>query len=332
MAVTLAEYAKQAYNSGNKLLGNIADWFLMESNPAQLIPWSTEKELAIQILAMQTLPTVGWRMVNGTPSESTGKFQDKIEAKYIVGHYIDVDRVIVKAGASVGDVRQNQRRLSAKAMAFEFNDAFINGNPSTTPTTPTFKWIKDRVTDINAAGYTSQYIDGGSATTGKGMLYDTTERKYFLNKLTELIYAVSGHNPDALYMNKKMLLAFWSCLRDEQLLRQDKDMFGRVITKYGDTGVDLIDIGLKADQSTEIITNAETVSGGTDETSIYAVKYGAEEYFWGIQQEPMQVTDLGLVQSKPVYRDDVEWVVGLAVSNPRSLARLYGLVADNGAS
>ena len=93
-----------------------------------------------------------------------------------------------------------------------------------------------------------------------------------------------------------------------------------------------MDIGIKADQSTQIITLTETLSGGTDETSIYGVKYGEGEYLWGIQQTSLEVRDLGEIDTKPVLRDRVEWVVGLAVSNPRSLARAYGFVPDNGAS
>ncbi len=326
MAMTLAEYAKIAYNSGNLLLGNIADWFLMESNVLQLIPWATDKHLAIQITANQTLPTVSWRKINAAFSESTGKFQQKIESKYIFGHYIDVDVVIAKAGDTIGDIRQNQRELSAKAMAFEFNDQFINGDP----VNDEFKGLLERVEDIRV-DYSSQYIDGGSTVTNnRGMLYDTTERHYFIDKVAELIHMVIEHKPDAMYMNAKMYLAFEACMRREQLLKQTEDMFGRIINTF--QSVPLIDIGIKADQSNEIITNGENLSSGSEETSIYGVKYGDGKYFWGIQQEPMQVTDLGELQTISKYRDKVEWVVGLAHSNPRSIARLFGMVADAGES
>ena len=326
MALTLAEYAKQAYNDGNLLLGNIADWFLMESNVAQLIPWATNKQLAVKIVAWDSLPTVGWRKINAAYSESTAKLQHKIESKYIFGHDIDVDVVLAKAGDTIGDVRQNQRMASAKAMAFEFNDQFINGDPANDE----FKGVSARVDDVYAAGYTDQYFDAGSATSGRGLLYDTTDRQYFMDNVAKLIHVTAEHKPDALYMNSKMYLAFEAALRREGVLKQTEDMFGRIINAYQQ--VPLIDIGIKADQSTEIITNAEILSGGTDETSIYSVKYGDEQYLWGIQQEAMQARDLGEIDTKPVYRDRVEWVVGLAVNNPRSIARAYGFVADNGAS
>ena len=323
MAVTLADYAKTAYNEGKLILGEIADWFLMESNILQVLPWATNKELSILITAMKSLPTIGTRKINANFDESSGKFQQKPEGLYIFGHLIDVDNVLVKADPSQ---RQTQRRMSAKAMSFKFNDMFINGNPASDE----FKGLKMRVDDVNADGYTDQYIDAGSATTGKGVLYDTTERHYFIDKVSKLIHVISEHKPDALFMNAKLYLCFESAMRREGLLKQTEDMFGRIINTF--QGISLIDIGIKADQTTEIITNGENLSGGTDETSIYAVKYGENEYLWGLQQAPIEVTDLGEISSSPVFRDRVQWVVGLAVSNPRAIARAYGFVADSGAS
>jgi len=323
MAVTLAEFVKTAANEGQTLVPLYGNWFLRESNVLQLIPWASDKNLAVKITSMKTLPTVGWRKINGTPSESTGLSDQKIESKYIFGHYIDVDKVLVEADPNA---RMTQRQMSAEAMAFEFNDQFINGDPANDE----FKGISKRIDDIYADGYTDQKFDAGSATTGRGMLYDTTDRQYFMDNVAKLIHVIDKHKPDALFMNSKMYLAFEAALRREGVLKQDADMFGRIINTY--SSVSLIDIGIKADQSTEIITNAETGSGGTDETSIYAVKYGEGTDLWGIQQKALEVTDQGLYQGKPVYRDLVEWVVGLAVANPRALARAYGFVADNGAS
>lgn len=323
MAVTLADHAKVSANEGKYLISTVADYFLMESMMLQLIPWESSAELATAIPFMTSLPTVTWRKLNASYSESTGKFGIKTEDKYIYGHDIDVDVVLVRANP---ENRTRQRRASAKAMAFEFNDQFINGDP----TNDEFKGLSSRVDDVYDDGYTDQYIDAGSSVAGRGILYDTTERHAFIDNVAKLIHVISAHKPDGLMMNAKMYLAFESAMRRESLLKQTEDMFGRIINSF--QNVPLIDVGVKADQTTEIITNTETLSGGTDETSIYAVKYGDGEYFWGVQQAPLDVRDLGEVDDKPVYRDRVEWVVGLATSNPRSIARAYGFVADSGAS
>ncbi len=324
MAMTLNDYAMLKDTSN--LIKFVANYFIMESNPLDQIPWQTNKSLSIGIVAMDTLPSVSWRKVNAAYSESTGTTKQKVESKYIFGHDIDVDVVIAKASDTVIGARQLQRKMSAQAMAFEFNDRFING----AATADDIKGLMYRVTDIYNEGYTGQYIDGGSATINRGMLYDTTERNYFMDKLNLLLHSIAGHKASAMYMNSKMLLAIESAFRREKYLAQDKDQFDRVVTFYHETP--MYDIGLKADQSTEIITNTETLSGGTEETSIYAAKYGEDEFLWGLQQEPLQVRDLHEIDSKPVYRDRVEWVVGLAHSNPRSIARLFGLVPNAEAS
>ncbi|KKN76524.1 hypothetical protein LCGC14_0370330 [marine sediment metagenome] len=325
MAVTILDHAMVSANEGKMVLAAIENWFARESHMAQSLVWATNKELAVQITSWKTLPTVGTRILNAGFSESSGKFQQKIESKYIFGHYIDVDSVLVDANPAE---RTIQRQQSAEGMAFKFNDMFINGDPQSNE----FKGLSGRVDDVNALGgiYTDQYIDAGSATTGKGILYDTTERHYFIDQMAKLKHVIVGHRPDAFLMNSKMYLAFESAMRRESLLKQDADQFGRIINMF--SSVPLVDIGIKADQATEIITNGESLSLGSDETSIYAYRLGEGKYLWGIQQKPMEVIDHGRRDSAPVFRDEVQWVIGLAVSDPRSIARAYGFVADSGAS
>ncbi len=323
MAVSLADHAMQAANEGKLVLAEIAYWGLEESMILQTIMWATQPQLAVQVTAAKTLPTVGTRKINASFSESTGKFEQKIENKYILGHNIDVDPVLEKANPGE---RQTQRRMSAKAMAYTFNNMFINGDPGSDE----FKGLKMRVDDVNARGFTDQYIDAGSVNAAnRGLLYDATEQHYFFDKISEIIAAIIG-GPDALYMNKKLLLAFESAARRRQLLKQTEDMFGRIINTY--SNVPLIDIGRDGYQSTtEIITNSETLSGGSEETSVYAVKYGENEFLWGMQQDALEVTDVGLTDAG-MLRDRVEWVVGLAHSQPLSIARAYGFVANAEAS
>ncbi len=320
MAVTLVDHAMQSANQGKEVQSLIAYWFLEESNLAQILPLASNLQLALQITSMKTLPTIGTRKINASFSESSGTFEQKVEGKYIFGHEINVDTVLVKADPTE---RQTQREMSAHAMAFKFNDMYINGNPASDE----FKGLKMRVDDVNADGFTDQYIDAGSATNNRGMLYDTTDRQYFMDNISKLIDVTVGHRSSALFMNSKMYLAFEACFRRENVLRQDKDMFGRIINIYQDTP--LLRIGVNADQTTEVITNSESLSSGSEETSIYSCRFGEKMYLWGLQQEPMTVNDLGEVSDAPVYRDRVQWVVGLGLANPRAIARAYGFVANN---
>jgi hypothetical protein len=325
MAWTLAELSKIETDPLRK---SIVDTLLMESDVAQLCPWETIGQLATTIVKYKDLPSVGFRLINAGYTEATGHFTQKVENIALMGGMIDTDKAIARAKNTVADARATMQQMMVKAMAYNFNDKFINGSPVTTPTE--FKGIKERVDDEYAAGYTDCYIDGGGAGTNRGFLYDTAARNLFLNNLDKLIYAIPGHKPDILFMNKKTLLAVRSLLRLEKLLDTSRDMFDRQIDMY--SGARLVDIGVKADQTTEIITNTESVSGGSEESSIYAVKFGVGEFLWGIQEYPMEADDKGLLEDKPVYRTEVDWPLGLAHVHQYSCARLYGFVPDSDAS
>jgi len=324
MAITMADHAATAANDGKLVLAEIALWALEQSPVLQIVPWATNIELAVQITSWASLPTVGTRKINASFSESTGKFEQKIEDKYIFGHYIDVDTVLVAANPNA---RENQRKASAKAMSFKFNNMFINGDPASDE----LKGLQKRVTDAVNAGYTDQYFNGGSSTTGRGVLYDATEQHHFLDGIAKIIEVTAEESPDAIFMNSRLYLCVESATRRTTLLKQTEDMFGRIINTYG--GVPIYKLGpISAFSTTLILPNTETLNGGSDETSIYAVKFSEEEYVWGIQQSPMEVIDYGRISSASVYRDEVQWVIGLAVNNPRSIARAYGFVADDGAN
>lgn len=323
MAWTLAELSKIETDVLRK---SVIDTLIMETNTLELIPWETIGQLATSVVAVQDLPSVGFRKVNAAWEESTGHLKQKVEHISLLGGDIDTDKAIARAKNTIADARAIMQQLMLKAMAFKFNDKLINGDPTTNP--EEFKGLLKRVDDIVAEGYTGQRIACGT-TSGDGILLSSGESHKFLDSLDQLFYTVKGHKPDYLLMNTKMLLALRSLLRREKLLDTTKDMFDRVIDVY--MGARLIDIGVKADQTTDIITSTEDADGaaGTSEcTSIYAVKFGIGELTWGIQQYPLEVEDLGELQTKPVYRTRVDFPLGLATVDPRSLGRLYGVIPD----
>ena len=320
MSMTLAELSKIETDVLRK---SVIDNLILESNVLEMVPWETIGTLATSVVMIKDLPSVGFRKVNEGYAESTGHFEQKTENISLFGGDIDTDIAIARAKNTIADARAIQQTLKLKAIAYNFNDKFINGNPQSDP--EEYKGLSKRIDNINTDGYTDQYVDLAD-TTNSGILRDQAARFAFLDKLNTLIYAIKGHNPQYLLMNKKLLLATRSLLMREKLLDNARDMFERNIDVY--MGARLIDIGVKSDQTTEIITNTETLGGGSYETSIYAVKFGIGDSTWGIQQYPLEVRDLGELESKPVYRTRLDWNLGLATVDPRSLGRLYGIRAD----
>jgi hypothetical protein len=152
-----------------------------------------------------------------------------------------------------------------------------------------------------------------------------------IDGLDALIDACDGHTADLLIMNGTLRLRLIASLRQQKMFATDKDSFGRVIYRYGEGGPEIVNAGPKADQTTEIIGNVELTNGtaitGGAATSIYAVKLAPMKYLQGIQEYALRTADLGELEAKPVYRVRVDWPVGIALINPRSIARACGIIA-----
>ena len=322
---TLVELSKIETDTLRK---SVIDTLLMESNIMEIVPWETIGALATTVVRMGTLPSVGFRKINEGYSKGTAALEQKVETISLMGGNFDTDKAIVRAKNTIASARAITQVMMTKAIAYKFNDKFINGNPESDP--EEFKGIKERVTDLYDEGYTGQLVD--FECDGVGILNSSTHSHDFLNFLDKLIYQIKGHNPDFLLMNSKMLLAIKSIMRKEDLLDKTKDSFDRPIDAYG--GARLIDIGVKADQTTEIISKVETAAGaatGGESTSIYAVKFGIGEFLWGIQEYPLEVEDLGRLEDKPVYRTEMDWPVGFALADPYSIARGIDIIPDSSA-
>lgn len=323
---TLAEFSKIETDPLRK---SVLDTLLMEVDVLQIVPWETIGTLSTKVVRYQDLPSFGYRKINGPFAESTGHLEGKIETIVLGGLDIDTDKAIARAKNTIADARAIQQTMALKATAYQFNWKFIAGDPATDP--EEFKGLRLRVDDVYDGGFTNQKFACNDTDTG--ILNSQTTRFNFIQDLDKLIYAIKGHAPEMLLMNQKMLLALRSALLRERLLTYDQDMFGRRIEMYGSTR--LVDIGVREDQITEIILNTETAaglaSGGTECTSIYAVRFGVGEYLWGIQEYPLEVEDLGELQTKPSYRTRVDWPHGLADVDPRCMARMYGIVPDSSA-
>ena len=320
---TLVEFSKIATDPLQK---GVIDALLMDIPIMEMIPWQTIGALSVGITRLGTLPNVGFRKINEGFVVSTGSLEQRIESIALMGADFDTDKALVRASTTGPTARAVTQVMMLKAMAYKFNDKFINGNPESDP--EEFKGLKERVNDLVDEGYTGQYINN-AGTQGDGILLDDDEFYNFLNKLDELLYAIKGHRPDYLQMNGKMLLAMRAGLRKAKLLDTTKDMFDRVVDVYQNCR--MVDIGTTADQTTEIITSTETLEadGGSESTSIYAMKFAMGQMLWGIQEYPLEVEDKGLLEDKPIYRTEVDWPLGLAMADPYCLSRLYGIIPDN---
>jgi hypothetical protein len=320
MAYTLADFSAQATQPLKKAV--IETWrkesFLMDK-----LPIETAGTLSVEFVRTKTLPTITARNIGEGMTESKGVLEPMSETVSVLSAYIDVPREYVAAKNTLGNVRAEQTKMFSKALAYKFNDMFINGTPASNPKEMTGIWYR-LINDFAAA----QSINGGAIDVSPDSATLSADSGKLIDFMNELNYAVDGHQADMFLMNKTLYLRVLAAIRIAGLWAETKDAFGRQMPTFN--GIPIIDIGNKGDQTTSIILDTEVaggtaVTGGTV-TSMYAVKMG-EGYVKGFQEEPVDVVDVGLLESGIAFRTHINWAVGLYIPNPRSVARVYNIQA-----
>lgn len=251
-----------------------------------------------------TLPEVDFRAVNAPYNESAGTVTAQSETLAIFGGVVDVDRYLQQVRGSVNDQRALQTRLKVKSLALAFTREFFKGDATVNP--DSFNGLAKRLT-------------GGQVITADAGAGNGDVLK--LEHVDQLIDAV-WNGPDVLYMNKANRRKLIQLGRETELVTVEMDAAGRVRTYYDGIPVKVVE---KDNHNDDVLGFDETVGTEDECSSIYAVRYGADEFVCGLTNGGIQVEDLGLIANPPVYRTLIEWYVGLAVFNPKSAARIKGI-------
>jgi hypothetical protein len=313
MALTLPEAAKL---SENDLQRGVIETFVQESPVLDRIPFLTIQGNAYSYNEEATLPNVQFRNVNETYTESTGTVNQKSESLVILGGYADVDRFLVQTRGNLNDQRAVQTRMKVKAASYKFQDSFFNGD--TAVDAKGFDGLKKRLTG-------SQVIS--TATNGMGPVAGGHD---FFDALDALIAQVPGLSAGngAIYANRAVIAKVKSSARRLGGVDMVKEaLTGKIVATYN--GVALLDPGQTA-AGVDILPMTETQGTSNAASSVYAVKFGADEGdrgVTGLTNGGVQVQDMGLLTSAPVYRTFLEFYTGLALFGGKAAARLTGVTA-----
>lgn len=302
MALTLLEASK--INKGDVVRAGVIEMFAAASDVLAALKWVDIPGGSYHYNQEGQLPGVAFRGVNQAWDESTGIINPQVEVLRIGGGELDVDKAILKMHGN--GVRTQHEAMKVKAMALYLTKKIIKGD--STVSALEFDGLMNRITG-------SQKIANGT-TDGGDVLS--------LAKLDEAIDAVD--NPTHLIMSKAVKRILTAAARDINVggyISYGVDAFGRKVTMYNDLPIliaDYDDTGARILDFNEVGSTGSTATA----TSIYVVNMN-DGYFVGLQNGTMEVKDLGEIDSKPVLRTRVEWLVGLATLHGRCAARLYGI-------
>ena len=300
MAVTLAQAAAA---STNMLQRGVIQTFIDESPVLARIPFMEIEGNAYQYTKESALPGIAFRAVNAAYTESTGAVVNATVGLKIFGGDADVDRFIARTLSNLNDQRALQTRLKAKAAAIFFTQNFFSGNSGSNP--DAFDGLS---TMLTGAQVVTAGANGAALT---------------LAMLDDLIAAVIG-GPDVIYANDWLIRKINTLVRatgQTELVSQRE--FGRNVFFYA--GIPIVDPGLSTDGTTRILPFTETQGTDTTTASIYAVKWGEQEFISGLTNGGIDVYDLGELETKPAYRTRIEAYMAIANFNGKAAARLKGI-------
>lgn len=294
--LTMLEWAKL---SDNPLQSGVVELFAANNPVLERLPFQDIAGNAYRYNREESLPGVAFRGINESYTESTGVINPVVETLTICGGDSDYDVALVKMGTGTNDARAAHDALKAKALTLTHLKTFFDGNSETEPRE--FDGLNVRITGDQHI----QLATGGAALT--------------LAKLDELIDAVEG-SPDVLLMNKTLRRKVNALVRASGAATETvNDAFGRQLMAYAG-----IPIGIVEDDATGSAIlgfDEDDGSSNLDTASIYAVRFGLDGLH-GIQTEPMDVRDLGELDTKPAFRTRTEWYSGLVIKNAKAVSRL----------
>lgn len=308
MAISLAESAKL---SQNQLRRGVIEAIVEDAPLLQLLPFEEVAGNAYAYTRENALPGAAFRTVNAAYSESTGTFDQKIVPLAILGGDAAVDRYISQTRSNdIADQRAVQTRLKAKAVAREFQKAFITGVVGS-----------NHFDGLNAfLASTDQEI--AAATNGMSVVgSNDNDRHAFLDKLDETISRVP--NAGIILCNAQILSKFRASARRLSIYDETKDDYGKIISTYN--GIPVVNIGNDA-SGNAILPQTETQGSSNATSSVYVVNLSEENGVVGLTNGGVQVYDLGETDAKPQFVTRIEFYCAIAPLAANSAARLKGVL------
>lgn len=298
MALTLVEASKLEVNDPYR--SGVIELYAGSSDILANLPFEDITGGSLAYNREQTLPGIGFRGVNEAYSPSTGVLNPLTEVLVIAGGELDVDPFIIKTRGM--KQRTVQEAMKIRSLALTWTRKFIKGDSMSDPRE--FDGLQTRATG-------NQVISAGATAGGAAL------------SLAVLDAAIDQTmNPTHLIMSKAMARKFSAAARTTAVsgyVTYTTDQLGKRVMEYN--GLPILTVDLDGSGTAILPFGEAASSGGSTATSIYVVGMGADS-LTGIQNGGMDVQDLGLLQTAPMYRTRVEWYCGLAAFNGRSITRV----------
>jgi HK97 family phage major capsid protein len=292
MALTKAQ---AALLTQDMLQRGVIETITKESAVLRYLPFEQVVGTAVTFNKESAAAAVAWYDVGDTWAESVATFSQATQALSVLGGDADVDAFLSRTYADPNDLEALIIETKAKALAYEFNAKFFDGDTSVDP--KAFNGLNKQLTG------TSQELlvaaNGGALT---------------LDKLDELIDLVKPGKPDALFMSRRSRRKLKSLRRSSgAALETSMNQFGETVDTYDGIPVEIDD---------NILDTYTYGSSGAVCSRIYAVQFGMGRGVIGFENGGLQVEPVGPLETKNARRWRLKWYVTAVLQRPLGAAVL----------
>ena len=290
--------AQSARMTNDVLQAGVIEVLATESKLLQLLPFMNVQGSGYTYNIEKNLGSAQFRKVNGGYTIGAIETIPVTERIVILGDEAVVDTYQIAVESDINNLMAIEVALRTKAIAHKFEKCFIDGGKATDAGVPSeskaneFVGILTRYTETAPANIPSEALPMFQAQV-------ITKTDDLIADLDTLLDMVAG-GADCLIMNKKTRRQLTAKGRAFCDYRQGE--FGTQFVQYG--GVDIVDV------------DGELLADDV----IIAARFGAKEAVCGLQNGGVRVTALGEMEVQPQLKTRIEWFVGLAVFNPKTVA------------
>ena len=266
-----------------------------------------------------TEPTAQFYSVGDTWVEGTGTTTQTTANLVILGGDVEVDNFLMATRSNINDLKAETIESKVKAVKHKFMDIFYYGH--TTLDTKSFNGLQKLIESGTAAYKNTHGI--GTATT--------TEKLLLLQELEEAIDLVRVGEPDLMIMSHLMRQHINKYLRGVGGITYEDAANGRIQTLFGIPVVVSHYVRDTENCLHEYVSGEwgyDSDSAATDAaTTIFLLQFGPQAV-QGLQESPMNIEDLGPMETKDAHKYRIKWYCGLMLQNILTCAKVTGIDPD----
>lgn len=352
-ALTLAD---QAILSNDPLVKEITKSLHKTWNAIKDIPFKTSPSLRQvgQRYVNGGIPLPNWTGINSEPVAIKGKPKSYEEQMYLLRNKITVDHVLLDQPNNIVDPVEAQVQMFLEGFAYDFNDKFVNNDPTSTApgnSPDAFPGLAYRLnnyaqfdipTDCNV--YSQADISMNTLLATSTAFSGAGSANRAISDVQSLLDAMNSPDGDGVvfYCSELMKRQLEMAIRTMGIgagFDITQDSFDRPVEKYKNATIRVV--GRKADglspviSNTAVVTNVVTnvlqqsyqnsntlANNGATTGQIFAVRYG-DGYVSGWQSGPFKPQYLGLSKENGIMHNILfDWGCGLWIPHVRAIGRV----------